>query len=290
MWPVDHSTNFLLPTTLEMRFLLHLSRKLNNLDEVTAVFKYFENYGRIQEFSIYRVSPRNQLTQDYFTKERDRTIFLTYDEKLLEEQAPKLDETHVVKLQVSEPQTTKPETEVLRRHPNDKIKITIERGKTSLAEAIERRSTDIRRTSPVAQAAINRRLLNGFEGFNGELTKLWEKIAANAKETSARKLARDRIRNDRNAAMGSRKGDFGNVVEDSNEMMESEEEGVVEQLEMEAGNDVVSEEELVSQEDIREPQTEIETRADTPLSSPITTSDKAEQSTGTKVSSDQSSY
>jgi hypothetical protein len=39
-----------------MRLFMRVSRPIESLGEVQAVLKYFENYGRVQEFSIRRVA------------------------------------------------------------------------------------------------------------------------------------------------------------------------------------------------------------------------------------------
>jgi len=51
----------------------------------------------------------------------------------------------------------------------------------------------LQRTSPLAQMNINRNLLGGFEGFHGELDRLWTKIAEETNENKARQFARDSL-------------------------------------------------------------------------------------------------
>ena len=55
-----HQGNFFHTLTLtwasSMRVFMRVSRPIESLGEVQAVLKYFENYGRVQEFSIRRVS------------------------------------------------------------------------------------------------------------------------------------------------------------------------------------------------------------------------------------------
>jgi len=53
-----HQGNFFhtLTWTSSMRLFMRVSRPIESLGEVQAVLKYFENYGRVQEFSIRRVS------------------------------------------------------------------------------------------------------------------------------------------------------------------------------------------------------------------------------------------
>ena len=43
-------------TAFTMRLSLRMSRPIDTLDEVQTVLKYFEGYGRVQAFSIRRVT------------------------------------------------------------------------------------------------------------------------------------------------------------------------------------------------------------------------------------------
>ena len=65
-----------------MRLFGRVSRPIVSLSEVQAVLKYFEKYGRVQEFSIRRVISHclqsSSNVQDPYSRLRERSIHLTY--------------------------------------------------------------------------------------------------------------------------------------------------------------------------------------------------------------------
>lgn len=80
--------------------------------------------------------------------------------------------------------------------------IVIQKSKDTLQEVIERRANKMLRTNDVTQSRINQHMLKGFEGYYGELSKLWDRIGRSARERSVRMIALDRLRNERGPRNG----------------------------------------------------------------------------------------
>jgi len=122
-------------------------------------------------------------------------MMITYDENSIKEELS-ISDSHVIPFSPPDASNASvtPSTEA---KPATDVLVTVKRASESLSEAINRRTIIGFKTNPVAQAAVNRRLLGGFEGFNGELSRLWDKIGVEAQEYRARRLAKDRLRNDR---------------------------------------------------------------------------------------------
>ena len=80
---------------------------------------------------------------------------------------------------------------------DDEIRIRVTVSRMDLATIIKLRMGSQLRTNATVQSRVNKRMLRGFEGFHGELTKLWDNVEDIAREDVIRRVAEDKLRNRR---------------------------------------------------------------------------------------------
>ena len=123
-------------------------------------------------------------------------MHISYAENSVKSKLPVTD-THTVTFSNTKQDTTPADSvENPPADAEDQINITVRESDEPLSAAIRKRTSALFRTNEAVQAAVNRRLLGGFEGFNGELSRLWDNIGIETRETTIRKLAKDKLRND----------------------------------------------------------------------------------------------
>lgn len=81
---------------------------------------------------------------------------------------------------------------------DDEIRIRVTVSRMDLATIIKLRMGTQLRTSATVQSRVNKRMLRGFEGFHGELTKLWDNVQDIEREDVIRRVAEDKLRNEKN--------------------------------------------------------------------------------------------
>lgn len=81
---------------------------------------------------------------------------------------------------------------------DDEIRIRVTVSRMDLATIIKLRMGTQLRTNATVQSRVNKRMLRGFEGFHGELTKLWDNVQDIEREDVIRRVAEDKLRNKRN--------------------------------------------------------------------------------------------
>jgi hypothetical protein len=122
---------------------------------------------------------RSRLSQDFITSERGRTFAITYVDHNVTKTVLTT-ETHIIDIPV-EPDSSTPVRRFSR--PNDTglleqkmvpIEIKIAPLKPQLDQTIQDRFHRKIRQDYTTQLRVNRRMLEGFEGFHGELARLWD--------------------------------------------------------------------------------------------------------------------
>ena len=79
----------------------------------------------------------------------------------------------------------------------DEIRIRVTVSRMDLATIIKLRAGTQLRTNATVQSRVNKRMLRGFEGFHGELTKLWDNVQDITREEVVQRVAEDKLRNQR---------------------------------------------------------------------------------------------
>jgi len=85
----------------------------------------------------------------------------------------------------------------------DEMVIFVRAAKKSLNQVIKERVNNKLRTNTMVQSRVNRRLLRGFEGFHGELSRLWSQVAEGSRDHTVKQKVMDqlgqkeRIKNDK---------------------------------------------------------------------------------------------
>jgi hypothetical protein len=106
----------------------------------------------------------------------------------------------VVNLPLSEPSTTPPKsptsTKKFISKPND-FTIRLKQASQSLQENIAVHTETTFRCNPIFQIRVNKRMLRGFEGFHGELTRLWEDTTTKTQKNKMKHMVADKMENDR---------------------------------------------------------------------------------------------
>lgn len=123
-------------------------------------------------------------------------MHISYAENSVKSKLPVTD-THIINFSNKQNTTPADSVENPPADAENQINITVRQSDEPLSAAIRKRTSALFRTNKAVQAAVNRRLLGGFEGFNGELSRLWDNIGIETRETTIRKLAKDKLRNDR---------------------------------------------------------------------------------------------
>jgi len=90
--------------------------------------------------------------------------------------------------------------------PSSRNQITLEvyKAKQSLKESIETRMKHNFKSNPLEYLRINKSMLQGFEGFRGELSKYWENAAGRTRTETLRMLVQDNTWNERRNEMAQR--------------------------------------------------------------------------------------
>lgn len=91
---------------------------------------------------------------------------------------------------------------------NNSVTISVQVAKRSLSDYIKSRMNDTLRTNNSTQSRVNQKMLRGFEGFHGELRKLWGVVDENTREEKARHLMRDKIKNGKRQMSSERQKDM----------------------------------------------------------------------------------
>jgi hypothetical protein len=78
----------------------------------------------------------------------------------------------------------------------EEIFVRVNVSRVNLENTIKLREGDILRTNRTVQTRVNQRMLRGFEGFHGELTRLWDNVENVSRKESIQSAARDKLRND----------------------------------------------------------------------------------------------
>ena len=77
----------------------------------------------------------------------------------------------------------------------EEIAIRVEKARIKLPDIIKLRMYEVWRTNSAVQTRINQRMLRGFEGFNGELARLWDEVAKATRERRIKQIMDDSIKN-----------------------------------------------------------------------------------------------
>src|SRR5271155_683779 len=126
---------------------------------------------------------------------RERTIHVTYADKV---HATKVLEksTHDIETQPQQPSSSESlSTET--KSTRNRIQVEVYPVKQSLKESIEIRMRETFKTNPREHMRINKYMLRGFEGFQGELIKYWNSVGVRSNAETLRKLVQDKTRNER---------------------------------------------------------------------------------------------
>jgi hypothetical protein len=141
--------------------------------------------------------PCPDMLQDYITRERRGEITLTYANKdavnsILSNPVHRIDipadtPTSIVpKPQTMAPPASPPPT-------TTPLEVRLKFTPRTLSSTIRNRFEKVLRQDYLAQVRVNARLLDGFEGFHGELAELWTQ----KRQAKDRELARIRIKDER---------------------------------------------------------------------------------------------
>jgi hypothetical protein len=91
---------------------------------------------------------------------------------------------------------------------DNSVMINVQVSKRSLSDYIKSRMNDMLRTNNSTQSQVNQKMLRGFEGFRGELRKLWGVVDENTREEKARHLMRDKMKNGKSGLPSERRVDM----------------------------------------------------------------------------------
>jgi len=183
-----------------MRLKAQVSKPLKTLDQVCAVLDYFQAHGRLIEFNVRRVHTLHvlfySLSQDYITGERGKALALTYADDNVAKTILTAG-THSIKIpRVPDAGTTPERLDGLQppqQHRLAQLEIKVEKLLPELHQTIRQRYMRRLRQDYLTQLRVNRRLLEGFEGFHGELARLWEQSRLDRDD----ELARSKIKDDK---------------------------------------------------------------------------------------------
>jgi hypothetical protein len=120
---------------------------------------------------------------------------------------------HTVQLHdIPKAASPKPSTEQKPLESSADSKVTLQVSPTalSLGEEIRSRMDKSLQRNRAARSMINKRVLGDFEGFNGELRRLWDEVHHTAREETVSKIAKDRLRNGKgllDESVSNRKGE-----------------------------------------------------------------------------------
>src|ERR1700735_5606415 len=109
----------------------------------------------------------------------------------------------VVNLPLSEPSTTpliSPSTPTSNNNFISKPKdftIRLKQASQSLQENIALKTKTVFRCNAISQIRVNKRMLRGFKGFHGELTRLWDDTATKSQKDNMKHMVDDKMENDR---------------------------------------------------------------------------------------------
>lgn len=92
---------------------------------------------------------------------------------------------------------TSPHPPLSSKNAEEEIIVRVNICRMDLQHLIKLRTSNILRTNRTVQSRINKRMLRGFEGFHGELTRLWDNVEDVSREETIKKAAEDKLRNDR---------------------------------------------------------------------------------------------
>jgi hypothetical protein len=99
------------------------------------------------------------------------------------------------------PKETEPFTEVnhalTRPDRGEEISCDVQISLMKLTEVLHKRMNDTLRTNETARVLIHKRMLRGFTGFHGELTRYWDQVAAETRKNTVSRMAEDNLRNGR---------------------------------------------------------------------------------------------
>ena len=99
---------------------------------------------------------------------------------------------------------------------DDEIKIRVMVSRVDLATSIKLRMGSQLRTNATVQSRVNKRMLRGFEGFHGELTKLWDNVEDILREDVIRRVAEDKLQDQRKRKNQEKKKTRWEVSQDEN--------------------------------------------------------------------------
>jgi len=158
--------------------------------------------------------------KDFYTRERDRFGGMTYSDKSAAMNV--LNEPqHIIKITKSL-QNTEDESidkslgKPLKSIIDDEIRIRVIVSRMDLATIIKLRTGTQLRTSATVQSRANKRMLRGFEGFHAELTKLWDNVQDVTREAVIRRVAEDKLRNERKGKKEEKNKKRWEVSQDEN--------------------------------------------------------------------------
>ena len=187
-----------MPRRCAMRLKAQVSKPLKTLDQVCAVLDYFQVHGRLIEFNVRRVHPLHvlfySLSQDYITGERGKALALTYADDNVAKTILTAG-THTIKIPCAPDAGTMPERldrpQPPQQHRLAQLEIKVDKLLPELHETIRQRFMRKLRQDHLTQLRVNRRLLEGFEGFHGELARLWEQSRLDRDAELARSKMKD---------------------------------------------------------------------------------------------------
>jgi hypothetical protein len=159
--------------------------------------------------------------QDFVTRERRGEVTLTYANQdvvksLLETPIHRIDiPVDTPTSTIPKPLTTAPPTSPPKT--TTPLEVRLKSTPRELTATIRNRFERGLRQDYLAQVRVNARLLDGFEGFHGELAELWTR----KREAKDRQLARAKIRDERkNAAIKKDALDDEKTKEDAGKVMQ----------------------------------------------------------------------
>jgi hypothetical protein len=126
---------------------------------------------------------------------RERTIHVTYADKVHATQVLEQSK-HDIEIQPQQPSSSESRATETKSTRN-RIQVEVYPAKQSLKESIEMRMRYTFKTNPLEHMRINKYMLRGFEGFQGELTKYWNSVGVQNNAETLRKLVQDKTRNER---------------------------------------------------------------------------------------------
>ena len=126
---------------------------------------------------------------------RERTIHVTYADKVHATQVLEKSK-HDIEIQPQQPSSSESRSTETKSTRN-RIQVEVYPAKQSLKDSIETRMRYTFKTNPLEHMRINKYMLRGFEGFQGELTKYWNSVGVQNHAETLRKLVQDKTRNER---------------------------------------------------------------------------------------------